>query len=222
MKKMPEIRILLITLLLAVAAASPKRTNEVRDYYWDLSDTENTLTLSYYQPRHVHLAYSDTPTEMIITWSTLSDPGESTVEFGISKLDEFRATGNRTKFVDAGPSKLTQFIHRVVLTGLTPGQRYNYHCGSDSGWSDLFYFQAMRNDSAWLPHLAIYGDLGSDNAQSMSRLQKEVQMGVYDAIVHVGDFAYDMNSVIFSSTCKTSHIYLSLIVFKNILYFFLG
>lgn len=53
----------------------------------------------------------------------------------------------------------------------------------------------MRNDTAWLPHLAIYGDLGSDNAQSLSRLQREIQTGVYDAVIHVGDFAYDMDSV---------------------------
>ena len=37
-----------------------------------------------------------------------------------------------------------------------------------------------------MPRLAIYGDLGVDNAQSLSKLQKEVQGGMYDAILHVG------------------------------------
>lgn len=53
----------------------------------------------------------------------------------------------------------------------------------------------MPNDPNWLPQFAIYGDLGSENAQSLTRLQKEVQLGEYDGIIHVGDFAYDMDTV---------------------------
>lgn len=37
--------------------------------------------------------------------------------------------------------------------------------------------------------------MGNENAQSLVRLQEETQNGMYDAILHVGDFAYDMNSV---------------------------
>jgi hypothetical protein len=69
-----------------------------------------------------------------------------------------------------------------------------YHCGSDLGWSEIFYFTAMKDGADWLPHLAIYGDLGNVNAVSLVRLQRETHLGVYDAIIHVGDFAYDMNS----------------------------
>lgn len=38
----------------------------------------------------------------------------------------------------------------------------------------------------------MYGDLGSENPQSLSRLQKEAQEGLYDAVFHVGDFGYDL------------------------------
>lgn len=37
--------------------------------------------------------------------------------------------------------------------------------------------------------------MGNENAQSLVRLQEETQNAKYDAILHVGDFAYDMNSV---------------------------
>ena len=70
-----------------------------------------------------------------------------------------------------------------------------YHVGSNQGWSEIFYFSAMKNGTDWLPRLAIYGDLGNENAQSLTRLQREAHLGEYDAIIHVGDFAYDMNSV---------------------------
>lgn len=33
---------------------------------------------------------------------------------------------------------------------------------------------------------AIYGDMGNENPQSLARLQKETQVGMYDVILHVG------------------------------------
>lgn len=62
------------------------------------------------------------------------------------------------------------------------------------GWSAEFWFKTPPKVD-WQPHLAIYGDMGNENAQSLVRLQEETQRGMYDAILHVGDFAYDMNSV---------------------------
>lgn len=62
-----------------------------------------------------------------------------------------------------------------------------YHCGSDTGgWSPLFWFTAMRNDSNFVARMAVYGDMGKDNAQSMTRLQEETQQGHFDLILHVG------------------------------------
>ena len=62
----------------------------------------------------------------------------------------------------------------------------DYRVGSSDGWSALYNFNATKAGTAWQPRFAIYGDLGVDNAQSLSKLQKEVQGGQYDAILHVG------------------------------------
>lgn len=48
-------------------------------------------------------------------------------------------------------------------------------------------FKAKTAGSAWSPRLAVYGDLGNDNPQSLGRLQEETQKGMYDAILHVGE-----------------------------------
>ncbi len=71
-----------------------------------------------------------------------------------------------------------------------------YHCGSYDGWSPIFTFVAMRDGNDWSPRFAIYGDLGNINGQSIPRLQEDVQKGMYDSILHVGDFAYDLHTVI--------------------------
>jgi hypothetical protein len=53
----------------------------------------------------------------------------------------------------------------------------------------------MRNGTDWSPHFAVFGDMGNVNAKSLTRLQREVHLDTYDAIIHVGDFAYDMDTV---------------------------
>ncbi|XP_020622284.1 acid phosphatase type 7-like [Orbicella faveolata] len=69
-----------------------------------------------------------------------------------------------------------------------------YHCGGLEGWSALYAFKALKSGVDWSPRMAVFGDLGSVNARSLSYLQEETQEGKYDAFLHVGDFAYDMDS----------------------------
>ncbi|CAN8003976.1 unnamed protein product [Ixodes pacificus] len=148
----------------------------------------------YVEPEQIHLSYGVDPTQMIVTWTTFNETPESVVEFGQASLDQ-RAVGNNiTKFKDGGTEQRVIFIHRVTLTGLQPGSLYRYHCGSNMGWSSLFFFRAMRSGQHWSPRLAVFGDMGNVNAQSLPFLQEEAQKGTIDAVLHVGDFAYDMDS----------------------------
>lgn len=149
----------------------------------------------WYQPEQVHIAFGDNVSEIVVTWSTFNDTTDSVVEYGINGMI-LRAVGTSTLFVDGGPAKHSQYIHRVTLKNLTPKSRYIYHCGSDQGWSPQFWFNTLPNDYDWQPSLAIFGDMGNENAQSLVRLQEESQRNWYDAILHVGDFAYDMDTVI--------------------------
>ena len=83
-----------------------------------------------------------------------------------------------------------------------------YHVGSDLGWSEMFWFKTFPAEgSDWSPRLAIFGDMGNDNAQSLTRLQEETQSGMYDALIHNGDFAYDMHDVSFSSKLTFLNIF---------------
>nr|CAD7447255.1 unnamed protein product [Timema bartmani] len=131
--------------------------------------------------------------EIVVTWSTLQHVNKSVVEYGINGLILTESNDMVTRF-NYGTFR-HQYIHRVKLKNLTPGSKYVYHCGSDLGWSDLLWFNTPPTDTDyWRPSLAIFGDMGNENAQSLPRLQQETQRGLYDAIIHVGDFAYDMDS----------------------------
>ncbi|EDV46121.1 uncharacterized protein Dere_GG18893, isoform A [Drosophila erecta] len=168
--------------------------------------TDQKANIVHYQPEQVHLAFGErTDSEIVVTWSTRSLPPDqevgafSVVEYGQPVDGQVRLTqqarGTATKFVDGGHKQATQFIHRVTLRDLKPNATYSYHCGSDFGWSAIFQFRTVPSAAVdWSPSLAIYGDMGNENAQSLARLQQETQRGMYDAIIHVGDFAYDMNT----------------------------
>lgn len=53
---------------------------------------------------------------------------------------------------------------------------------------------APKDSINWSPQIVLFGDMGNENAQSLSRLQEETERGLYDAAIHVGDFAYDMHT----------------------------
>lgn len=92
-------------------------------------------------------------------------------------------------------TSFSSHFSKVKLTKLEPGSHYTYRCGSKFGLSAEFWFETPPADqNQWTPTLAIFGDMGNENAQSLTRLQEESQRNVYDAILHVGDFAYDMDS----------------------------
>ncbi|XP_041361456.1 acid phosphatase type 7-like [Gigantopelta aegis] len=147
------------------------------------------------KPEQIHLSYGRSPDQMMVTWSTSSEIPNSQVSvsdnpaFGTPKT----FTGYSTKFVDGGSAHHTQYIHRTLITGLTPGTKYYYKCsGSEGIWSDMMWFSTMKEGSAWSPRLVMFGDMGKVNAQSLPRLQQELDL--YDAVLHIGDFAYDFDT----------------------------
>ncbi|CAG0884636.1 unnamed protein product, partial [Darwinula stevensoni] len=155
----------------------------------DISNTGNFI------PGQIHLSLGESSGEMVVMWSTWLDTGTSEVIFR-KEGDEkpwSTVTGTRTLFVDPGPKKHSQYIHRVTLTNLLPNTTYDYHCGSVLAWSAGYKFTTFPDGSDWSPRLALFGDLGLINAQSIPQLTKDVRQGMYDAVLHVGDFAYDMN-----------------------------
>ncbi len=53
----------------------------------------------------------------------------------------------------------------------------------------------MQSGSSWSPVFAVYGDMGNENAEVLSYIQEDAERGKVTAVLHTGDFAYDMNDV---------------------------
>ncbi|XP_011176896.2 acid phosphatase type 7 isoform X1 [Zeugodacus cucurbitae] len=184
-------RSLLYLLCAMLASASAQKLEKINTI------SDNVDKVYHYQPEQVHLAFGDNLTDIVVTWSTRDATNQSVVLYGENYSDAknlINITGFERRFIDGGSKKHTQYIHKATLSGLKPQTRYEYSCGSDLGWSARFSFTTPPAGSDWQPRLAIYGDMGNENAQSLARLQQDTQQGMYDAIIHVGDFAYDMDT----------------------------
>lgn len=77
----------------------------------------------------------------------------------------------------------------------------------------MFHFTSMPSGVAWSPKMLVYGDMGKEGgSQSLPSLYKEAASGEYNAILHVGDFAYDLDS-------DGGEVYTSYIITHNIMYY---
>lgn len=179
-----------LVLVICLVLKSGKALNE----YEYSEHMKNVYKVGYYQPEQIHITYGAKPSQMIITWTTMDFVNETVVEYGIDYLKN-QQLGKAVNFKNKNKDFINrdETVHSVLLSNLIPGQTYKYHCGSPKyGWSPVFYFTAMKPGSDWSPRFAVFGDMGNINAQSMPRLQEETMLGYYDAVLHVGDFGYDM------------------------------
>ena len=149
----------------------------------------------------VALALSTDTSRMHCQWVSAAGEvlglGLSLVEYGASPRNlTYRATGYNWTFTDSN-TKLQRFMHAATMTGLTPGGVYYYRVGDPlDGWSAVFQFVATRTAAMINPAAPLsigwFGDLGWTNAQALAYIETEIAAGVYDHVVHVGDYAYDL------------------------------
>ncbi|CAF0951051.1 unnamed protein product [Adineta steineri] len=146
-----------------------------------------------YQPEQIHLSYTGVVNEMAVTWSTQILANESYVEYSLlnGQLDMIE-NATMSKFIDGSSAHRVLYMYRATLKNLSMNTSYIYHVGSSYGWSSVYSFRTIPHENR--KSFAVYGDLGVVNAQSLARLQREAQLDYYDAILHVGDFAYDMDA----------------------------
>ncbi|XP_054162251.1 acid phosphatase type 7-like [Oppia nitens] len=155
-----------------------------------------TVVIGYVdqRPEQIHLSYGADATQMMVTWVTMHHiTGHPRVEYGVEDLD-MKAFGGTTRFVDGGQEKRHLYIHRVLITDLKPSHKYKYHCGSDDGWSLVYQFVTKTSGVDWSPRFAVFGDMGVTNARSLPFLEQDVRRGKFDAILHVGDMAYNLHT----------------------------
>jgi hypothetical protein len=147
----------------------------------------------------VHLSLGEVRDTMVVTWST-PFPATARLRFSLLSDDSntsgtfqpIEVSGWSKRFVDNGTLHHTQFIHRATMSHLKEKQKYYYQIynGTDD-WTHPFYFVSPGGVNHH-PKITVFGDFGLTNPRAFPALMYEMQHDEIDAIVHVGDFAYNM------------------------------
>nr|QGW52015.1 acid phosphatase type 7A [Dugesia japonica] len=176
----------IITHIIIIASAF-KISSKSDDISTEIVQTDNKT-----QPQQIHLSLGDNPTQMVATWSTMS-PTDTIVRYGVGQLVTVHM-GTMTNFSNG--VNHDQYIHSAIMDQLTPNTSYIYQVGSGNPneMSKIYNFTTTPIGNNWSPRFCVYGDLGFINPQSYSRILSDVNKGMYDMIIHVGDFAYDLDS----------------------------
>lgn len=112
------------------------------------------------KPDHIMVSISgDAKTEMTVTWRAAKEVGEGYAEF-YEKGGEKRRVDAITEIFKSDVSESRLFWAR--LTGLKPGTRYYYTCGSAENRSEEYYFDTEEENLTHFKFIAI-SDHQKDN-----------------------------------------------------------
>ena len=83
------------------------------------------------------------------------------------------------------------------MNNLLPNTTYIYRMGSNkNGWSKDYTFTTLSHERGITEplRLAVYGDFGLTNSESLDELKNNLAGHNYDMVLHIGDMAYNLDS----------------------------
>lgn len=163
-----------------------------------------------YAPEQVHTAWTESPGELSVMWvTTLPIQGAKALYRptqcnGYAVAGEWREASASWSIFDQYSLLRWQSHQTAVITGLQGECLYQYKVGAGLYWSELFTIAGRTPDYTHTPPectlkpatFAVIGDMGIGNWSDASRafLTDLAQSHSYDALLHLGDIAYNLHS----------------------------
>jgi len=133
-------------------------------------------------PEQIHVAYTGIAGQLSLDF--VSTYPTASVSFGSKSV-------NTTSFnyPEIG------YVHQALLdyTGIAPGTAASYAITTANGTTSPFAVTPIV--PAGSERFAVLGDFGTVNDECLNDLVKQAAAGAFDSVLHVGDFAYDFESL---------------------------
>ena len=140
-------------------------------------------------PEQIHLSYTGKLGELSVDFVCAAG-GAGSVGFSVDGTKTW-AQANATFLTYASIGDLQQALISPEWTP-APGAALSYYCacadGSKSGVFDVTPVPARYPSEVFV----VFGDFGLVNDVSMASLISDATNGAYDSVLHVGDWAYNM------------------------------
>ncbi|XP_060562267.1 acid phosphatase type 7-like [Ruditapes philippinarum] len=152
-------------------------------------------------PEQIHISYGDTHDSIVVMWSS-RDHVTWDVHYGISPSAMEMTSQSRMATLPNTHSKAAKYIYRSTLKNLTLATTYFYKIVSKMDQpppieSEVFSFQTLpgENERNTTSRFIVYGDMGA-KMSNMTRaaIENLRRTQSINAVLHVGDFAYDLHS----------------------------
>lgn len=146
-------------------------------------------------PEQINLQMVD-PTMVTVNFVTFTPPTTAAVPTGQVGSDPslksaMTVEGVTHKYVETGGLHREYYMHFVRFGNLTERTRFYYRvAGPNGAWSDVLSFTSLY--SSGLTKFAVFGDMGVYSYNNMGNMFDDMQSGLIDAIVHLGDHAYNI------------------------------
>lgn len=143
------------------------------------------------QPEQIHIAFGKTSQDIVIMWATRRD-----VKFYVEvaeTADKMQKIEAERSVLEVSSSRAAKYLHRVYLAKLKPAEKYVYRIVGDSGAnSNIFTFKVPYNTPGKVHIFMILADMGL-SSKHLQFLSYEAANGMYEALFHVGDIAYNLH-----------------------------
>lgn len=144
------------------------------------------IALTAAAPEQIHIAYTGVPGQVSVDFVS-SASAQGSVTFG--------GPGQAAKTIPTSSFYFNTvgYMHQAVMTwtGLHAGEKVWYSVSAGGATSANFTVTPIP---ARHPQdvFAVFGDFGLVNDVIMAKLTADAQSGVFDSVLHVGDWAYDL------------------------------
>ncbi len=140
-------------------------------------------------PEQIHISYTQQINEFAVDF-VASDATAGFVSFGPSPSGPFTKVAS-TSFVYPTVGTMHQAL--MQLNGTGAGVPMYYKVGTAAGESAVF--EVYPSPARGLQEkFAVFGDFGMANDECMDTLISDAKAGVYDSVLHVGDWACELIS----------------------------
>lgn len=163
------------------------------------------------EPSGLRLAYTEEQYQIALVWTSLLPQWGSGVRV---KANDCSSASELWTFYEAQwtwsfirYSRTWEVVYKVLIPDITPECRYQYQAGAGFIWTSMRtisylvtpydYNSTSTADLAHVDDFLVVGDMGSGRSSQATRsnLERIVQSEKVDALLHLGDIAYDLESI---------------------------
>ncbi|KAK7490603.1 hypothetical protein BaRGS_00018206 [Batillaria attramentaria] len=150
--------------------------------------------LGIVHPEQIHISFGDTSQDIVIMWATKRDEVFHVQLVDSEANETVKIFEGERAVLDKLSSRAAKHLHRVHLKQLKPGEMYGYRVvGKTGANSNMYAFTVPYDSKKKKVHtFMILADMGLAS-KSMKFLTYEAAKGLYEAVFHVGDIAYNLD-----------------------------